>query len=127
VTYRGRHLSAILKPGWPGRGHSPRGDSISTLTPKQLAHLRSLAHPLKPFLRVGKEGLTESAERAFRDALATRELLKAKVLEASPQSAREIGAALAERLEGAQLVQVVGRTFVLYRPHPQSPKIALPD
>jgi RNA-binding protein len=99
---------------------------MSTLTPKQLAHLRSLAHPLKPFLRVGKDGLTEGAERAFREALATRELLKAKVLEASPQTAREIGMALAERLEGAHLVQVVGRTFVLYRPRPEEPRIALP-
>jgi RNA-binding protein YhbY len=49
------------------------------------------------------------------------------VLEASPQSAREIGAALAERLEGVHLVQVVGRSFVLYRPRPDEPRIALPD
>ncbi len=58
------------------------------MTPKQLAHLRSLAHPLKPYLRVGKEGLTDSFERVVRETLATRELLKLKALEASPQSAR---------------------------------------
>jgi RNA-binding protein YhbY len=48
------------------------------------------------------------------------------VLEASPQGARAVGAALAERLEGVHLVQVVGRTFVLYRPNPEAPQIVLP-
>jgi RNA-binding protein len=109
------------------RGGVPHPEAvISTLTTKQLAHLRSLAHPLKPFLRVGKEGLTESFARVVREALAARELLKVKVLEAAPQTAREIGIALAERLEGAHLVQVVGRTFVLYRPHSEKPQIVLP-
>jgi RNA-binding protein len=100
--------------------------AIGTLTSRQLAHLRLLAHPLKPFLRIGKEGLTESAERSVREALGARELLKVKVLEAAPQSAREVGAALAGRLADAHLVQVVGRTFVLYRPRPDNPVIVLP-
>ncbi len=97
------------------------------LTPKQLSHLRSLAHPLDPFVRIGKHGLTESAERVIRDALATRELVKVKVLEASPQTAAEIAAALAERVEGAHLVQVVGRSLVLYRPSSAAPTIVLPS
>jgi RNA-binding protein len=101
--------------------------AIGTLTTKQLVRLRALAHPLKPFLRIGKEGLSASAERAVQQALAERELLKVKVLEAAPESARDIAAALAERLEGAHLVQVVGRTFVLYRPRPDGSGTALPD
>jgi RNA-binding protein YhbY len=48
---------------------------MSTLTSKQLAYLRSLAHPLEPFLRIGKEGLS-AAERGVAAALASRELLK---------------------------------------------------
>jgi RNA-binding protein len=62
----------------------------------------------------------------IRDALGTRELLKLKVLEAAPGTAREVGAALAERLGDVHLVQVVGRTLVLYRRHPDNPVIALP-
>jgi RNA-binding protein len=97
-----------------------------SMTSKQLAHLRSLAHPLEPFLRIGKEGLTEAIARVVREALGSRELLKVKVLKTAPQTAREIGSALAERLADAHLILVVGRTFVLYRRHPDNP-LPLPE
>lgn len=96
------------------------------LTPKQRAHLRSLAHHLKPVFQVGKEGLTEAALSAVRDAFNTRELLKVKVQEAAPVTARDAGAVLEERLEGAHHVQTIGRTIVLYREHPEKPEIRLP-
>lgn len=96
------------------------------LSAKQRAHLRALAHPLKPVLHVGKEGVTIAAVRAVREALGTRELLKIKVLEAAPEGPRESAEALAEQVEGAQVVQVMGRTVVLYRPHPDHPEIRLP-
>lgn len=60
------------------------------------------------------------------EAFNTRELLKIKVLEASPQSAKAIGEDLGWRLDGVELVQVIGRTIVLYRPHPERPEIRLP-
>ena len=47
-----------------------------SLTSKQRAHLRSLAHHLKPLLHLGKEGLTESTYGAVESAFNTRELLK---------------------------------------------------
>jgi RNA-binding protein len=96
------------------------------LTSRQRAHLKSLAHPLKPVLQVGREGLTDAVARSVEDALHTRELLKVRVLEAAPAGAREIGAALAGAIEGAHLVQVIGRTAVLYRPSPEEPQIRLP-
>jgi RNA-binding protein len=99
---------------------------MGTLTTKRKAHLRSLAHALKPMLHVGKDGITETALRTIEDAFNTRELLKLKVLEAAPASARESGEMLAERLKGVELVQVIGRTVVLYRPHPGEPEIKLP-
>lgn len=61
-----------------------------------------------------------------QEAFNTRELLKIKVLEAAPQSAKEIGEDLAWRLKGVELVQVIGRTVVLYRRHPDKPEIVLP-
>lgn len=97
-----------------------------SLTPKQRAHLRSLAHHLKPVLHVGKEGLTDASFRALEDAFAHRELLKVKVQEAAPLTAREAGELFAERVPGAQHVQTIGRTVVLFRPHPESPEILLP-
>lgn len=97
-----------------------------SLTPKQRAHLRTLAHHLKPVLHVGKEGLTDATIHALQDALSNRELLKVKVQEAAPLSAREAGVVFAERIEGAQHVQTIGRTVVLYRRHPERPEIMLP-
>ena len=99
--------------------------TIDTLNPKQRALLRAMAHELKPVLNIGKEGVTESALAALVQAFATRELLKLKVLEAAPVSARETATAL-EAIEGVQIVQVIGRTVVLYRRHPERPKLELP-
>lgn len=99
---------------------------MDTLSAKQRAHLRSLAHHLKPILYVGKEGLSEAALGAVEEAFRTRELLKVKVQEAAPVDVREVGEALARQIPGAHLVQIIGRTAVLYRPHPEKPEIRLP-
>lgn len=64
---------------------------------------------------------------AVEDAFNTRELLKVKVQESAPQNVREAGEELAGRIAGAHLVQTIGRTAVLYRPHPEKPEIRLPD
>src|SRR5688572_18912194 len=96
------------------------------LTPRQRAHLRSLAQRSKALLHVGKEGVTDTLVRTTADAFNTRELLKVKVLESSPADARATAAQLIERLSDVQLVQVIGRTLVLYRKHPEKPEIRLP-
>ena len=96
------------------------------LTSKQRAHLRALAHDLKPLHHVGKEGVTDAAARAVEQAFNTRELLKVKVLEHAPDTPFAIGEALAARLEGADVVQAIGRVVILYRPHPDRPQITLP-
>lgn len=100
---------------------------MSELTTKQRAHLRSLAHHLKPIFQVGKEGLSDAAVRAVTEAFNTRELLKVKVQEAAPLDVKEAGAALVDRVPRAHLVQTIGRTAVLFRPHPERPEIRLPS
>lgn len=96
------------------------------LTAKQRAHLRSLAHHLKPIHQIGKEGISDASVQAIADAFNNRELLKVKVQEAAPITAREAGVALAEQLPDADHVQTIGRTVVLYRRHPEKPEIKLP-
>lgn len=96
-----------------------------TLTPRQRAQLRSLAHPLKPIMHIGKEGITDTAARTLLEAFNTRELLKVKVQSAAPVTAAEAGAQLAERLPDVHHVQTIGRTVVLYRRHPEKPEIQL--
>jgi len=99
---------------------------VEKLTSRQRAHLKSLAHSLKPILQVGKEGITEASIGSLEDALNTRELLKVKVLESAPQSAREAAEAIEQLLPGGQVVQVIGRTIVVYRPSDQRREIQLP-
>lgn len=70
--------------------------------------------------------MTEAAAAAVGEALATRELMKIKVLDIAPESAPAIGAALVAALGDAHLVQVIGRTLILYRPDPEEPRIVLP-
>jgi RNA-binding protein len=77
-------------------------------------------------VHVGKDGVTKATLDAVGEALNTRELLKVKVLDAAPLSPQEAAAAAAEAMEGVQVVQVIGRTVVLYRTHPDQPKIVLP-
>ena len=64
--------------------------------------------------------MTERAIEAVREAFNTREILKVKVLDSAPMDARATGEALASSIEDADLVQVIGRTVVLYRPEPES-------
>jgi RNA-binding protein len=97
-----------------------------SLTSKQRAHLRKLAHHLKPVVLVGSEGVTAALARSILDAFNTRELLKLKVQEAAPESARRTADRIAESLDGVHPVQVIGRTVVLYRPFPEDPEIRLP-
>ena len=95
------------------------------LTSKQRAYLRGRANGLDPILHMGKGGLSDAMIRQADDALTARELLKGKALETAPISARETAQAIAEAV-GAEVVQVVGRTFVLYRRNEKEPQIQLP-
>jgi len=99
---------------------------VDSLTSKQRAHLRGLAHGLKPVVHVGKESVNEAVLAAIEEALHTRELLKVRVLDAAPVDTADAGRAVAEAMDDVQLVQVVGNVFVLYRPFSESPKIRLP-
>jgi RNA-binding protein len=97
-----------------------------SLTPKQRAYLKSLAHPLKPILQIGKEGATDAVVITIDGAFRTRELLKVKVLESAPSSAAEVAADLSARVNRVELVQVIGKTIVFYRRHPTNREITLP-
>ena len=98
---------------------------VPLLTSKQRAFLRSKANSEEPVLHLGKGGLSEPLLRQAEDALAARELIKGKVLETAPFSSREAAEQVAQAV-CAEVVQVIGRTFVLYRRNQKEPKIQLP-
>lgn len=100
--------------------------AMTTLTPRQRQYLKGLAHSLKPLLQVGKEGVTDSVLSTIEKSFNSRELMKVKVLDAAPESADESAEAMAGSLAGVEVVQVIGKTIVLYRRHPEKPEIKLP-
>ena len=84
------------------------------LTSKQRAQLRALANGIDPIVIVGKDGLGDNLIAQLNDALEARELVKGRVLETSPLTAREACEQLS-KLTRSEPVQVIGRKFVLYR------------
>lgn len=95
------------------------------LTGKQRSYLRALANNLQPIFQVGKGGVNDNMIKQFTDALEARELIKATVLRNAECDTRTVAEELAEAVD-AQLVQVIGNKFVLYRESEKSPVIELP-
>ena len=95
------------------------------MTSKQRAYLRSLSNKLEPILHAGKGGISDAMIRQADDALTARELIKGKVLETAPATAREIAEEIAAKVN-AEVVQVIGRTFVLFRQKEKDSQIKLP-
>ncbi len=95
------------------------------MTSKQRAYLRSLANSIQSIVMVGKGGMSPEIIKQADDALKARELIKGSVLETSPLSAREAAEQIAQATQ-AQVVQVIGGKFVLYRRNDEKPVIELP-
>ena len=84
------------------------------LTSKERAHLRGLGQKLEPVLQVGKEGITPACTKNADDVLTAQELIKVQVQKNCLTPVREIADTLSERTR-SEVVQVIGRKFVLYR------------
>lgn len=85
------------------------------LNSRQRAQLRGLANGFETIVQIGKSGIGETVIKQVDDALTARELIKCGVLiETSPVSAREATDEIAARV-GADVVQVIGGRFILYR------------
>lgn len=95
------------------------------LTGKQRRHLRALAHPMKPIVQIGKDGIDDGLVAAVDQALADHELVKVKVGEASSLDRHTAAGELALRTH-SEVAQVLGNIVLLYRPDPDEPTIQLP-
>ena len=95
------------------------------MTSKQRAYLKSLASTLNPIFQVGKASLTPELIIAIDEAFNTKELLKIAVLKNCLDDPNEIAQTIAERTH-SQVVQVIGKKIVLYKPDKKKPKIILP-
>ena len=95
------------------------------MTSKQRAYLMSLASNLNPIFQVGKSSLTPEITNAIAEAFNNNELIKISVLKNCMDDPRAIGECIAERTH-SQLIQVIGKKIVLYKPNKDKPKIELP-
>ena len=97
----------------------------SALRGKQRRYLRGLGVSLKPAVVVGKEGLSEALLRAVNAAVDADELIKVRLLDNVDGDRKQIARELAERAE-VELIQILGRTVLLYRRNEEEPGIELP-
>ena len=95
------------------------------MTSKQRAYLKGLASTISPSFQVGKSSLTPEFTTAIEEAFNTKELLKIAVLKNCLDDPGEIAKMIAERTH-SQVVQVIGKKIILYKPDRKDPKIVLP-
>lgn len=84
-----------------------------------------MAHHLNPIFQVGKGGVNDHLIRHIQEALEVRELIKVSVLQNCAEEAGDVSTQLAEGA-GAELVQVIGKTIVLYKESRDNKTIELP-
>ena len=96
------------------------------MTSKQRAYLKSMANHVTPIFQVGKASLTPEIVTAVDEALEKRELIKLSVLKNCFDDPGDIADILAERTH-SQVVHVIGKKIILYRPAKKNPKIKLPQ
>jgi RNA-binding protein len=105
-------IRCIARPTMPAR-------ELDAATRKQL---RALAHHLEPVVRVGHDGVTDGVVEAVTRTLLDHELIKVRLYE--PEDKAAMAAELASRCD-ATLCGLVGHTAILYKRHPEQPKIAI--
>jgi RNA-binding protein len=94
------------------------------LTSRQRAYLRSLASTIQPIYQVGKSIVTPELTAGIDEALEARELIKINVLKNCMDTPMNVANIIAERTH-SEVVQVIGKKIVLYRPSKTNPKIEL--
>lgn len=88
-----------------------------SFTGKARAALRAEAHHLDPLVHIGQHGMTPAVRQSANDALRTKELVKMQVGKNSDLKAKDAAGQFAAQLN-AEVIQVIGRTFTLYRHNP---------
>jgi RNA-binding protein len=83
--------------------------------------LRAAGHHLAPVVQVGKEGVTPAVVQQLDEALRAHELVKVKVGTESPEDRFEVAERLGKEA-GALVAQILGRTVLAYRRHPEKPR-----
>ncbi|MFR9295561.1 MAG: ribosome assembly RNA-binding protein YhbY [Turicibacter sanguinis] len=95
------------------------------LTGKQKSYLKGLSHNMQPIIQIGKNGVNEMLVKTIEDALEARELINISVLQNCLEEPKTMAIDIADVLE-AEVVQVIGRTIILYKQSRKKKQIVLP-
>ena len=95
------------------------------LTSKQKQYLKALASKMPAVLQIGKEGNTESVLKSEEDDLLAREFIKVKINQNSDEDIKETASYIADKLQ-CDVVQVIGRTCVLFKQKEKKSHYELP-
>jgi RNA-binding protein len=99
------------------------GDAV--LTPKQRKFLKGLAHPLSPFVHIGRNGVTPAVVAETKRSLEAHELIKVRIDHEDGAGRRALAEQLAKACD-AELAGTVGKVGILYRQRDEKPAIKLP-
>ena len=86
-------------------------------TGKQMRYVRSLGHHLKPLVMLGRDGITDNVINAADAVLGAHELIKVKIGNGCLLERMEAAEVIAQRT-GSEIVQVIGKTFLVFRENP---------
>jgi RNA-binding protein len=89
----------------------------------QRTWLRAQAHPLKPTVLVGKDGVTPAVLERLSVELELHEIVKVKLTRPPDKKAQADELALGTH---AELCGLIGHTVILYRPRKKDPTLKLP-
>lgn len=84
------------------------------LTNKEKSYLRGIAHTRRALFQMGKDGMTINLIKTVEDSLEAHELVKISLLKTCPVQVKEAAEEMAAATY-SEVVQVIGKTFVLYR------------
>jgi len=85
---------------------------------KEKRKFRAEGNRLKASVYIGKEGVTDKVIKFIYEALGNKELVKIKVLDSKSAEFKIIVEKLSH-IEDTEIVQVLGRTVLIYRPLPE--------
>ena len=86
-----------------------------SLRGKQKRFLRSKAHHLQPIFQIGKGGINSAMIVQIDEALEKRELIKVSLLQNTDEIVEEAAQVLEKEID-CEIVQIIGRVIVLYKP-----------
>ncbi len=83
------------------------------LTSNQKRQLKAMANRINATFQVGKDGVNSNMIADILNYLKKHELMKVSILQNCPQTKDEVASAL--ECDGIEVVQIIGKTIVLYK------------